>query len=87
MSTCNLVEIVHNKWLQQADNKMICLYETMVDDLICAFMQFENYKLWLKDGSIGNEPNSTSLKLKSATRCVYPKILTNVIKLSWGKGS
>ena len=48
MPTCNLVEIVHNKWLQQSGNKMTCLYEATVDDMIHAFMQIANYRAWLK---------------------------------------
>lgn len=27
MPTCNLVETMHNKWLQQSGNKMVYLYE------------------------------------------------------------
>ena len=46
MPTCNLVENMHNKWLQQSGNKMIFLYEAIVDDLIRAFMQIANYRLW-----------------------------------------
>ena len=44
MSTCNLVETVHNKWLQQFGNKMTCLYKATVDDMIRAFMQITNYR-------------------------------------------
>ena len=29
---------MHNKWLQQFGNKMTCMYETRLDNLICAFM-------------------------------------------------
>lgn len=53
MPTCNLAEIVHNKWLQQSNNKMTCLYEVIVNDLIFAFMQIANHRLWLEGGSIG----------------------------------
>ena len=38
MPMYNLAEPVHNKWLQQFGNKMTCLYEATVDDLISAFM-------------------------------------------------
>ena len=38
MPSCNLVETVHNRWLQQSGNQMTCLYEATVDDLIHAFM-------------------------------------------------
>ena len=32
MPTCNLSEIVHNKWLQASGNKMINVYLGIVDD-------------------------------------------------------
>ena len=38
MPTCNLVKMVHNKWLQQSGNKMTSLYVAIVDDLIYAFI-------------------------------------------------
>ena len=38
MPTCNLTEMLHNKWLQQYGNKMTYLYETITDDLIHAFI-------------------------------------------------
>ena len=46
MPTCNLAETVHNKWLQQSGNKMTCLYEITVDDMIRAFVQIANYQAW-----------------------------------------
>jgi hypothetical protein len=64
MPTYNLAETVHNKWLQQFGNKMTCMYEVTVDDLICAFMQIANYKLWLRGGSTGKGHDFASLKLK-----------------------
>ena len=69
MPTCNLVETIHNKWLQQSGNKMTCLYEATVDDMIRAFIQIANYWAWLKEGLHGKGPDSTSLKLKVAARC------------------
>ena len=42
ISTCNLAKMVHNKWLQQVGNKMLCLYKKMMDNLICAFIQIAN---------------------------------------------
>lgn len=46
--TCNLAKTLHNKWLQQSGNKITCLYEAIVDDLIWAFMQSANVRAWLK---------------------------------------
>ena len=78
--TCNLAETVHNKWLQQSGNKMTCLYETIVDDLIRAFMQIANYKSWLRGGSTGKGPDFASFKLKVAARYGDPKLLTSAMK-------
>ena len=80
MPTCNLAETVHNKWLQQSGNKMTCLYETTVDDMIRAFMQTANYRAWLKGGLHGKGPDFASLKLKATARCGDPKILVDAMK-------
>ena len=80
MPTCNLVETVHNKWLQQSGNKMICLYEATVDDMIRVFMQIANYRTWLKGGYDGKGPDSASLKLKAATMYGDPKMLVDAMK-------
>lgn len=60
------------------------MYETIVNDLFLAFMQIPNYKLWLKGGSIGKDPDSTSLKLKVVVRCGDPKILIDAMKYFLG---
>ena len=80
MPTCNLAETVHNKWLQQSGNKMTCLYEATVDDLIRAFMQIANYRSWLKGGSTGKGPDSASLKLKVVAMCGDPKLQADAMK-------
>ena len=59
---------------------MTCLYEATVDDLICAFIQIENYRLWLRGGSTSKMPYSASLKLKATARCGDPKSLANAMK-------
>ena len=80
MPTCNLTETVHNKWLQQFGNKMTCLYEATVDDLICVFMQIANYISWLRGGSIGKGLDFASLKLKVVAMCRDPKLLADAMK-------
>ena len=80
MPTCNLAENIYNKWLQQSGNKMICLYETTVDDMIRVFMQFANYWTWLKGGPDGKGPDLASLKLKAAAMCGDAKMLADVMK-------
>jgi hypothetical protein len=78
--TCNLAETVHNKWLQQSGNKMICMYKAIVADMIRVFMQIANYRAWLKGGSHGKGPNSASLKLNAAAKCRDPKKLVDAMK-------
>ena len=80
MPTRNLAEIVPNKWLQQSSNKMTCLHETTVDDMIRAFMQIANYWAWLKGELDGKGPDYASLKLKATPRCGDPKMLVDSMK-------
>lgn len=51
ISTCNLAETMHIKWLQYSRNEKACLYEATLDALICAFMHIANYKFGLKRGN------------------------------------
>ena len=39
MPMCNLAETLHNKLLLQYGNKMTCVYEVTMDNLIYGFMQ------------------------------------------------
>jgi len=80
MPTFNLAETMHNKWLQQSGNKMTCLYEATMNDLICAFMQIANYRSSLRGGSTGKGLDSASLKLKAPARCGDPKLLADAMK-------
>ena len=66
MPSCNLAETVHNRWLQQSENQMTCLYKATVDDLIRAFMQTTNYRTYLKGGRSGKDPNKAELRLRAA---------------------
>lgn len=80
MPTCILVEIVHNKWLQQSRNNMTCLYTAIVDDMICTFMRIAIYKSWSKGGSTGKGPSYASLKLKVPSRYGGSKLLADAMK-------
>ena len=80
MPTCNLVKTVHNKWFQQSGNKMTCLYEVTMNDLIHAFLQIANYRSWLRGGSAGKGPDFVSLKLKVVAMCEDPKLLAEAMK-------
>ena len=66
MPFCNLVERVHNKWLQMFGNKGGDLYVTAVDDYIRAFLQVVAYYQYLKGGVEGMGPSREELKLRSA---------------------
>ncbi len=59
---------------------MTCLYETIVDDMIRAFMQIADYRFWLKGGSSGKGPDQLSLKLKAAAHTGDPKFLSDAIR-------
>jgi hypothetical protein len=48
MPSCNLVEIVHNKWLQQLGNRGNDLYVATVDDFVKGLMQVSRYYQYLK---------------------------------------
>ena len=48
---------------------MTCLYKETVDNLIRAFMQIANYRLWLRGGSTSKGLDSASLKLKVVANC------------------
>ena len=68
MPSCNLAEIVLNKWLQASGNKGGDLYIAAVDDYIRAFLQVVVYYQYLKGGVGRMGPSREELKLKSAQR-------------------
>jgi hypothetical protein len=49
----NLAETVHNKWLQQSDNRGNDLYVSTVDDFVRAFIQVYMYYQYLKGEHVG----------------------------------
>ena len=68
MPSCNLSEIVHNRWLQQSGNRGNDLYDATVDDFVRAFMQCTNYYQFLKGGWSGTGPSKHELRLRQAQR-------------------
>lgn len=80
MPTYNVVKMVHNKSLQQSNNKMTCQYEATLDDLVRVFKQIVNHISWLKRGSTGECLDSTSLKHKAIAKCGDWKLLAEVMK-------
>jgi hypothetical protein len=51
--SCNLTEIVYNKWLQQSGNQSTDLYIATVDDFVWALIQFVRYYQYLKGKYVG----------------------------------
>ena len=66
MPSCNLTEIVHNKWLKASRNKGGNLYIAAVDNYIRTFLQVVAYYQYLKGGVGSMGPSREELKLKSA---------------------
>ena len=58
---------------------MTCLYETIMDDMIRAFMHILKYRYWLKRESSWKRPDETSLKLKTAMHS-NPKLLAEAMR-------
>ena len=83
MLSCNLAEIVLNKWLQQFGNKGNNLYIAILDDFVKALMQVLKYYQYFKDEYVGTDPNKEELMLQVvqclARRSRNPKVLNVAI--------
>ena len=66
--------------LQHSGNKMTCLYEATMDNMIRTFMQIANYRAWLKGELDGKSPDFASLKLKAVARRGDSKMLADAMK-------
>jgi hypothetical protein len=73
MSSCNLSETAHNKWLQQSGNRDNDLFVATCDDKMQAVMQMTNYMAYLKGKESGTGPSKQVLKLRAARRSGDPK--------------
>jgi hypothetical protein len=56
MPSCKLSDTVHNRWLQQSDNRGIDLFADTYDDKIQVVMQMTKYRAYLKGKSFGTSP-------------------------------
>ncbi len=63
MSTYNLLEIVHNIWLQQFGKNVKCLFVVTSNDYVKVFRQSAFYKVYLNGGRCGEGPGKNELKL------------------------
>ena len=78
--TCNLSEIVHNKWLQASRNKMVELYSATVDDYSRAVLQSIAYFNFLKGGRFGTSPSTSVLRLRVAARIANPSRVAKAVE-------
>ena len=79
MPTCNLLETMHNKWLQASGNKMVDLYSATMDDYSRAALQSSGYFNFLKGGHSGMGPNTSMLKLRLASRISNPSKIAELV--------
>ena len=77
MSTCNLSETVHNKWLKATGNRMVDLYSATMNDYNRAALQSTRYYLFLKGGQSRIEPRTSVLKLRFVSRSGNPSRMEN----------
>jgi hypothetical protein len=63
MPTCNLIEIIHNIWLQQFNNRGTYLFATTSNDYVRTFRQSSLYYAFLQGGAyeIGMDKNELCL--------------------------
>jgi hypothetical protein len=59
----NLAEIIHNKWLQQFDNRGNDLYVATIDDFVRALIQVSRYYQYYKCEHAGIGPGKEELML------------------------
>ena len=79
MSTSNLSETMHNKWLQASGNWMVDLYSATVDDYNKAALQSTGYYLFLKGGQSGTGLSASILKLRLASRSGNPSRVAKLV--------
>jgi hypothetical protein len=72
MPSCNLIETVHNKWLQMSEKHGTCLYVATTDDMMCALMQSTNYWAFIQGHASGTDPHLDELCLRAARRSKDP---------------
>ena len=80
VTTCNLSETVHNKWLQASGNTMVDLYSATVDDYSRAALQSTAYFNFLKGGRSGTGPSTSVLRLRVAARIANPSRVAKAVE-------
>ena len=79
MPTCNLLETIHNKWLQASGNKMVDLYFATVDNYNKATLQSNGYFNFLNGGRSGTELSTSELKLRLASQISNPSKIAKLV--------
>jgi hypothetical protein len=78
-ASCNLLETVHNKWLQQFGNHGNDLFAATCNNKIRAVIQMTNYRAYLKDKSSRTDSSKQELKLKAARHSGDPKKIAEAL--------
>ena len=79
LPSCNLSEIVHNKWLQMSGKRGNNFFDAICDDSIRAWMQMTNYQAYLKGYASGSGPSKKELRLRAARRSGDPKKIVEAL--------
>ena len=79
MPSCNLLETIYNKLLQEFGNCGNDLFAATCNDKIQAVMQMTNHKANLKGKSFGTSPLRQELKFKAAKRSGDPKKIVEAL--------
>ena len=79
MPFCNLLETVHNKWLQMSGKRANNLFDATCDDSIRAWMQMTNYRAYLRGHASGSGPSKGELKLRAARCSRCPKKIAEAL--------
>ncbi len=79
MPTCNLLETMHNVWLQQSRKRGTCLYIATSNEYVWAFKQSTLYSHFKQGGQLGQGHNKSELFLHRTTQSGDLKELVDVV--------
>ena len=79
LPSCNLSEIVHNKWLQMSGKRGNNLFDATCNDSIRAWMQMTNYRAYPKGYASESGPSKGELRLRAARRSGDPKKIAEAL--------
>jgi hypothetical protein len=83
MPSCNLANMVHNKWHQQSGNRGSDLYIATIDDFVRTLIQVVRYYQYLKGKRAGTGSRKEELLLCTAQytteQIMDPKVLNSAM--------